>query len=117
EPGRTGSAVARDAPPCGSAAAARSPDSAVTMSASRPERRSMRLTALLAFAFAFAAMPATAQPPEPGRLTLEAITGDAPLSGPTLIKPQIAPDGSRASFLRGREDDRNRLDLWEYHVA
>nr|WP_246123047.1 S9 family peptidase [Luteimonas wenzhouensis] len=62
-------------------------------------------------------MPALANPPAPGKLTLEAITGDAPLSGPTLMKPQIAPDGSRVTFLRGRDDDRNRLDLWEYHVA
>jgi dipeptidyl-peptidase 4 len=50
------------------------------------------------------------------RLTLEAITGDAALSGPTLTKPKIAPDGSRVGFLRGRVDDRNRLDLWEYHL-
>ncbi|TWG90984.1 dipeptidyl-peptidase-4 [Luteimonas sp. J16] len=76
----------------------------------------MRLTVLIA-ALAFAAMPALANPPAPGKLTLEAITGDAPLSGPTLMKPQIAPDGSRVTFLRGRRDDRNRLDLWEYHVA
>lgn len=76
----------------------------------------MRLTVLIA-ALAFAAMPALANPPAPGKLTLEAITGDAPLSGPTLMKPQIAPDGSRVTFLRGRDDDRNRLDLWEYHVA
>ena len=76
----------------------------------------MRLTALLA-ALAFAAMPAFADPPAPGKLTLEAITGDAPLSGPTLMKPQIAPDGSRVTFLRGKDSDRNRLDLWEYDVA
>ncbi len=50
------------------------------------------------------------------RLTLEAITGDAPLSGPTLMRPQIAPDGSRVTFLRGKDEDRNRLDLWEYHI-
>lgn len=49
-------------------------------------------------------------------LTLEAITGDAPLAGPTLMRPQVAPDGSRVTFLRGRDDDRNRLDLWEYHI-
>lgn len=53
----------------------------------------------------------------PGKLTLEAITGDAPLSGPTLLKPQIAPDGSRVSFLRGKDRDRNRLDLWAFDVA
>ncbi|WP_149195282.1 S9 family peptidase [Luteimonas suaedae] len=50
------------------------------------------------------------------KLTLEAITGDAALSGPTLTKPKIAPDGSRVTFLRGKDEDRNRLDLWEYHV-
>jgi dipeptidyl-peptidase 4 len=54
---------------------------------------------------------------EPQRLTLEAITGDASLSGPTLIQPKVAPDGARVTFLRGRDEDRNRLDLWEYHVA
>ncbi len=53
----------------------------------------------------------------PSKLTLEAITGDAPLSGPTLLKPQIAPDGSRVSFLRGKQSDRNRLDLWAFDVA
>ena len=52
-----------------------------------------------------------------GRLTLEAITGDAALAGPTLMKPQVAPDGSRVTFLRGRDSDRNRLDLWEYHIG
>jgi dipeptidyl-peptidase 4 len=50
------------------------------------------------------------------RLTLEAITGDAALAGPTLTQARIAPDGSRVGFLRGRDDDRNRLDLWEYHI-
>ena len=51
------------------------------------------------------------------KLTLEAITGSAPLSGPTLMKPKVAPDGSRVTFLRGKESDRNQLDLWEYHIA
>lgn len=68
-------------------------------------------------------MPVTIMPvahaasPAPGKLTLEAITGDAPLSGPTLLKPQIAPDGSRVTFLRGKDSDRNRLDLWAFDVA
>lgn len=51
------------------------------------------------------------------QLTLEAITGDAPLSGPTLLKARIAPDSRRVTFLRGRDSDRNRLDLWEYEIA
>lgn len=58
-----------------------------------------------------------ATPPASGGLTLEAITGDAPLSGPTLMKPQVAPDGSRVTFLRGKDENRNQLDLWEYDIA
>lgn len=76
------------------------------------------LASPLLLAVAMTLPPATSSAaPAPGRLTLEAITGSAPLSGPTLMKPKVAPDGSRVTFLRGKEDDRNRLDLWEYDVA
>ena len=51
------------------------------------------------------------------KLTLDAITGPLPLSGPTLMKPKVAPDGSRVSFLRGKEADRNQLDLWAYDIG
>ncbi|HEY0659838.1 MAG TPA: DPP IV N-terminal domain-containing protein, partial [Lysobacter sp.] len=50
-------------------------------------------------------------------LTLEAIAGDTSLSGPSLVKPKIAPDGSRVTFLRGKDQDKNRLDLWAYDIA
>ncbi|WP_242003005.1 S9 family peptidase [Vulcaniibacterium tengchongense] len=63
------------------------------------------------------AVPAlAADPAAPQKLTLEALAGDAPLSGPSLAKAKIAPDGSRVTFLRGKEHDRNRLDLWAYDV-
>src|SRR3546814_8947267 len=48
------------------------------------------------FAMVFAMLTTT--PASAERLTLEAITGDAPLSGPSLMKPKIAPDGSRVTF-------------------
>lgn len=53
----------------------------------------------------------------PVKLTLEALAGDAPLSGPSLMKAKVAPDGSRVTFLRGKDSDKNRLDLWAYDVA
>jgi len=56
-------------------------------------------------------------PTAPQRLTLEAITGDTPLSGPTLVQPKFAPDGARISFLKGRAENRNQLDLWAFDVA
>ena len=34
-----------------------------------------------------------------------------------MTKPQVAPDGARVTFLRGKDRDRNRLDLWEYDIA
>ena len=77
----------------------------------------MRLTALLAMTLAAATVAHAAPGTGARRLSLEAITGDAPLSGPTLMKPQVAPDGSRVTFLRGKDNDRNQLDLWEYDVA
>ena len=71
---------------------------------------------LIAVAMTLPSAP-TAAAPAPEKLTLEAITGSAPLAGPTLMKPQVSPDGARVTFLRGKEADRNRLDLWEYDVA
>src|SRR5690606_9285403 len=96
-------------------------DPAASWGSSPVPERPMRLLLAtvvvpLTFAHAHAATPATATPAA-SRLTLEAITGDAPLSGPTLMKPQVAPDGSRVTFLRGKDSDRNRLDLWAFDVA
>ncbi|HEX5755618.1 MAG TPA: DPP IV N-terminal domain-containing protein [Arenimonas sp.] len=55
-------------------------------------------------------------PADAEQLTLEAITGSAPLSGPTLTQAAISPDGRLVSFLRGKDVDRNRLDLWAFDV-
>ena len=50
-------------------------------------------------------------------LTLQRIFASPALEGVQPRELEIAPDGSRVTFLRGKEDDRNRLDLWEFHVA
>ncbi|WP_045764788.1 S9 family peptidase [Xanthomonas albilineans] len=70
------------------------------------------LFAAFALVLAMPLVPAHAE-----KLTLEAITGSKPLSGPTLMKPRVAPDGSRVTFLRGKDSNRNQLDLWEYDIA
>ena len=42
---------------------------------------------------------------------------DAPaLAGPTLLGLKVSPDSSRVTYLQGRPDDKDRLDLWEYHI-
>jgi dipeptidyl-peptidase-4 len=51
------------------------------------------------------------------KLSIERIYGDPDLNGASPRALKIAPDGSRVTFLRGRDDDQNQLDLWEYEVA
>lgn len=71
-------------------------------------------------AMSIATVSAHAQAPSPSapqKLTLEALAGDAPLSGPSLTKAKVAPDGSRVTFLRGKDSNKNRLDLWAFDVA
>jgi dipeptidyl aminopeptidase/acylaminoacyl peptidase len=51
------------------------------------------------------------------RLTIERIFSDPDLNGPSPRALKIAPDGSRVTFLRGRADDQDQLDLWQYEVA
>lgn len=70
--------------------------------------RALLLTLLMTLAIA---------PAHADQLTLQALTGDAALSGPSLTKPEISPDGTRVTFLQGRDDDRFQLDLWEYDIV
>jgi dipeptidyl-peptidase-4 len=51
------------------------------------------------------------------RLSIERIYADPDLNGPSPRALKIAPDGSRVGFLRGRADDQNQLDLWQYDIA
>ncbi len=71
------------------------------------------LAACLASTCQIAAMPVA----HAEKLTLEALAGDAPLSGPSLMKAKTSPDGKRVTFLRGKQDNRFQLDLWEYDIA
>jgi dipeptidyl-peptidase-4 len=51
------------------------------------------------------------------RLTTDRLYSDPDLNGPAPRALKIAPDGSRVTFLRGRDDDQNQLDLWQYEIA
>ncbi|MDX1392364.1 MAG: DPP IV N-terminal domain-containing protein, partial [Rheinheimera sp.] len=50
------------------------------------------------------------------QLELERLFADPALSGATPRSPAMAPDGSRVTYLKGKAEDANRLDLWEYHI-
>ncbi|MEJ0085370.1 MAG: DPP IV N-terminal domain-containing protein [Pseudomonadota bacterium] len=59
-----------------------------------------------------AAVPALAE-----KLPLARLFAAPDLSGPTLRGVKISPDGKLIAYLRAREDDRDRFDLWAYDVA
>ncbi|WP_223669490.1 S9 family peptidase [Kangiella shandongensis] len=51
------------------------------------------------------------------RLTVERIYADPALTGPEPSSVKLSPDGRRVTFLKGKEEEQERLDLWEYNLA
>jgi dipeptidyl-peptidase-4 len=49
-------------------------------------------------------------------LTIDRLFDAPALAGPTIIGLKISPDGSRVTYLKGKADDKDRLDLWEYNI-
>ena len=49
-------------------------------------------------------------------LSIERIHQSPSLSGSTPKGIQVSPDGQRVTFLKGKEADYDRYDLWEYHI-
>jgi dipeptidyl-peptidase-4 len=47
-------------------------------------------------------------------LTIDRLFDAPALAGPTIAGLKIAPDSSRITFLQGKSEDRDCLDLWEY---
>ncbi len=50
-------------------------------------------------------------------LTIERIFGSPDLAGANLRQAELSPAGDRVTFVRGRDEDRDVMDLWEYHIA
>src|ERR1044071_3440526 len=51
------------------------------------------------------------------KLTIERLFAAPDLSGPTLRSARFSPDGKRVAYLRGKADNKDRLDLWAYDIA
>lgn len=71
-----------------------------------------KLRLLAALGVVLAAGAAAAEP-----LTIERIFAAPDLTGPNLRSPQISPDSRRVTFLQGKPDNKDRLDLWEFDLA
>src|ERR1700677_1460754 len=49
-------------------------------------------------------------------LTIDRLFDAPALAGPTIVGLKISPDGSRVTYLQGKPQDKDRLDLWEYDI-
>jgi dipeptidyl-peptidase-4 len=54
-----------------------------------------------------------ATPAAGAELTLERLFADPALDGPTPRSLRLSPDGTRVTYLQGKETDQFQLDLWE----
>ncbi|MGL1959133.1 MAG: S9 family peptidase [Colwellia sp.] len=53
---------------------------------------------------------------ESKKLTIERIYSAPSLQGQTPKALKFSPDGTRVTYLQGKNDDLNRYDLWEYNL-
>ena len=60
---------------------------------------------------------AVAAAPQAAQLTIDRLFDAPALAGPAVVGLKISPDGSRVTYLQGKADDKDRLDLWEYHLG
>jgi len=54
--------------------------------------------------------------PRAAELTIDRLFDAPALAGPIIVGLQMSPDGSRVTYLKGRPDQKDRLDLWEYNI-
>ena len=64
---------------------------------------------ILAAALLAASMPAVAE-----EFTIDRLVAGPSINGSSMRGLQMSPDGKRITFLRGKENNRNQLDLWEF---
>jgi dipeptidyl-peptidase 4 len=71
-------------------------------------------SAIVNFAIAILAtfMPGPPVSAEP--LTIARIFADPDLSGPRLREPKFSPDGRYVTYLQGKADNKDQLDLWAF---
>jgi dipeptidyl-peptidase-4 len=59
---------------------------------------------------------AVATAPHAAELTIDRLFDAPSLAGPTIVGLKISPDGSRVTYLQGKPEEKDRLDLWEYNL-
>jgi dipeptidyl-peptidase 4 len=76
-----------------------------------------RLARLAAHCLHFMILASMSNAATAEKLTIERLFAAPDLSGASLRSPQISPDGRFVAYLRGKDNDKDRLDLWAYDIA
>src|SRR6187549_3931726 len=69
-----------------------------------------------AFVLSALGLLATPAPAQAEKLSLERLFAAPDLTGPNLRGVKISPDGRLVAYLRARDDDKDRFDLWAFDV-
>ena len=59
---------------------------------------------------------ATTSSPHAAELTIDRLFDAPDLSGSSVTGLRISPDGSRVTYLQGKADNKDQLDLWEFSL-
>jgi dipeptidyl-peptidase-4 len=77
----------------------------------------MRLARPVFYCLQFIILIAMSSAATAEKLTIERLFAAPDLSGATLRSPHISPDGRFVAYLRGKDSNKDRLDLWAYDIA
>ena len=55
--------------------------------------------------------------PPSAELTIDRLFDAPALAGPTIVGLKISPDSSFVTYLQGKSEDKDRLDLWAYDIG
>lgn len=78
-------------------------------------KAAMRYTkTLLVLSLSLPAVFSASAQTAPAKLTVERLFNGPDLSGPRLRGPEFSPDGRYVTFLQGKADNKDQLDLWAF---
>ena len=76
-----------------------------------------RLTRLAAYCLHILLLAGLSNAAMAEKLTLERLFSGPDLSGASLRSPRIAPNGRFVAYLKGKDTNKDQLDLWGYDIA
>ncbi|HEY0342847.1 MAG TPA: DPP IV N-terminal domain-containing protein, partial [Steroidobacteraceae bacterium] len=77
----------------------------------------MRLARRAFYCLHFILLAAMCSAASAEKLTIERLFAAPDLSGASLRSPRLSPDGRLVTYLRGKDSNKDRLDLWAYDIA